>query len=448
MRIGFARQWSTILALVLIALVLDWSRAAAQPRGDSGLPTGPGNPLADLQRQLDALSQRVAGLEGALTSPAAVTVDCAAGQTIAAALETVGTPLTVTVVGTCNEHVTVGRNDVTLVAGAPGAAVHGPLPTANTLTVTGDRVTIDGLTVTGGRNGITVAGGARVALRHCSVSAGRNGIAFFQGASGTVDACTLTGNGRDGISVEAASATVLRSTISANARMGVTITNGGAARLGVDNTNQLPGVPNTIANNGASGLFVTIGAQAFIGGTLISGNGTDAASSIRDGVHVFQARADLVGGNTIEDNAANGVLVVSGTVLVGDSVFGVPSGILNTITGNGTQVPNSHGVNGFLNATLDIRGAAISSNTGHGVALGLQSSARITGTTIVSNTGNGVALSNGSGLVLGGLGFANPLVQANGSGFAVGCPPAASETSVTGMLAAGSQPIGANCTGF
>ncbi len=86
-----------------------------------------------------------------------VVVDCAAGETIAKAL-TLGDerkPLLVRIVGTCSEHVLIDRNDVTLAAGASGATVSGPDPATDVIKVTASRVTIDGITVTGGRNGIT-----------------------------------------------------------------------------------------------------------------------------------------------------------------------------------------------------------------------------------------------------------------------------------------------------
>lgn len=51
--------------LVLVAGVLATGAVgvlAQQPRGNSGLPSGQGNPLASLQQQIDALAQQVAGL--------------------------------------------------------------------------------------------------------------------------------------------------------------------------------------------------------------------------------------------------------------------------------------------------------------------------------------------------------------------------------------------------
>src|SRR5262247_1423870 len=70
-----------------------------------------------------------------------VNVDCGAGDTIAKAL-TKGDDrksLTILITGICNENVVINRSDVKLAAAA----------TVDTIRVTGNRVTIDGLTVTG-----------------------------------------------------------------------------------------------------------------------------------------------------------------------------------------------------------------------------------------------------------------------------------------------------------
>src|SRR5882672_8031697 len=59
------RRKGTILATVLcaaLAAVTVNPMAFAQNRGASGLPPGPGNPMASLQQQIDALTQQMAAL--------------------------------------------------------------------------------------------------------------------------------------------------------------------------------------------------------------------------------------------------------------------------------------------------------------------------------------------------------------------------------------------------
>lgn len=55
------RHWYLVLVAGVLATGAVGVRAQ-QPRGNSGLPDGPGNPLASLQQQIDALAQQVANL--------------------------------------------------------------------------------------------------------------------------------------------------------------------------------------------------------------------------------------------------------------------------------------------------------------------------------------------------------------------------------------------------
>ena len=64
---------------------------------------------SDLQQQFDALNQFIA--------PKAIRVDCAAGDTVTGALDSVAdspAPVTITIVGVCTETVLINRDDVTL----------------------------------------------------------------------------------------------------------------------------------------------------------------------------------------------------------------------------------------------------------------------------------------------------------------------------------------------
>ena len=87
-----------------------------------------------------------------------VNVNCGvAGQTIANALkrQVIGGGLLVKISGTCNEHVDIFRDDVTLQGVGTAPTIHGPTTTDATIGIDGaKRVTITALTVTGGRDGI------------------------------------------------------------------------------------------------------------------------------------------------------------------------------------------------------------------------------------------------------------------------------------------------------
>ncbi len=379
-----------------------------------------------------------------------VNVDCAAGETIAKAL-TLGDerkPMLVVVKGTCNESVSIERSDVT-VQGDPvvGGGVSGPDPDVDTILVTGGRVTVDGLTVTGGRNGIHASGAAGLNIRNTTIQlSGRNGIRFTSGASGMVDGCTIQLNPHDGVAVEAAQATVVNSFVSQNARFGVLVSNGGSARLGIDNLNAAAG--NTIGQNGSNGVNVSLGSSAFIAMSQIAGNGTSPPLN-GTGVSVVNATADIIGGNTISGNAGQGVLALSASVQIGDPGFGLPS--VNTISGNGGA--NQGGVFGFVGSSLIIRNAVISGNKGFGLGLSLKSNGEIFSSTIQNNVpvagsaGDGIRLIFGSGLFISPP---NTVVSGN-AGFGLQCTDGESSVINTGFLALSGNVLGGvsgSCTGF
>ncbi|HEV8144615.1 MAG TPA: right-handed parallel beta-helix repeat-containing protein [Methylomirabilota bacterium] len=372
------------------------------------------------------------------------TVRCDKGKTIGDALDAHQGPVTLKIVGVCDEHVVVNRNDVSLIAGAPGAGIDGPDRNTNTLQVTGDRFVLDGLTVTGGRNAIVVSGGGRATLSNCTARGtgtgiiGGIGIIFFQGANGTVDHCTVSGNAADGLLLDAAIATIVNSTFSGNGRAGILVFHGSTARIGM--TNGFTVAPNTISGNGSAGIHVTLNSLALIVGNTITGNGTNPAGPFgRSGITVFMSRADLPGGNTITNNFGQGVLVGgASTVVIGDPGFGFPT--RNTIRGNSTA-GTSQGISVALNSTLGLRDALVEANNGAGVALTARSIVNVVSSTITGNTANGIQLSQGSAAI-----FQPNLPISSLSGNAgtdLKCLDG--ESSFTGPIAAGAT---IDCTGF
>ena len=358
-----------------------------------------------LQSQIDQLRSSIGGGGGS------VTVDCSTGGSVSAALAAGASQITVR--GTCTESVEVNRDGVTLL-GEQGATIRGPDLDVNTINVTGNRVTIDGLTVTGGRNGITGLGAANLALRNCSVRfTGRTGIAFSTGASGTVDGCTVDSNPRDGIVVDGAQATITNSTVTNN-RNGVAVVNGGTSRIGL--TDRLAPAGNTIGQNGANGVTVNAGSTATIAMNTITGNGTNPSLPGRAGIGLFlSATADIAGGNTISGNAGPGVAMsVGSTAVIGDTSFGFTT--LNTISGNGTATAGG-GVSAFLSASLVVRDAVIEGNTGPGIIFSTRSQGQMFSTAIRNNTGDGIRFVLGSAL----LPLAPASIVSGNSGFGVQC---------------------------
>ena len=330
-----------------------------------------------------------------------VSVRCGKGKTINDVLAERRGPLTIEVVGTCFEPVTVASNDVTLKAGTPGSGIQGTDSTVDTLTVTADRFVLNGLHVTGGRNAIVVTG-SQAQLRNCRVAsavgagiAAGIGILFFQGASGTVDTCEVTGNGADGMMIDGALAVITNSRFTANGRNGVFVFGGSTARIGL--TNSFAVAPNVISDNRGNGLHITQNSMALVYGNTISGNGVNPASPVgRFGVILFQSRADLIGSNTITGNFGTGVALFSSTAFIGDPGFGLA--FTNTIRGNSTAAPTA-GVSAGIASSVVIRAATIDANNGAGVALSERSTAVLFSANVTNNTANGVQLIQGSGVV-------------------------------------------------
>ncbi len=381
-----------------------------------------------------------------------VAVDCSAGETIAKAL-TLGDerkPLLVQISGTCSEHLLIDRNDVTLAAGIPGATVSGPDPAIDVIKVTASRVAIEGLTVTGGRNGITANGASGFTVRNALVqNTGRNGITYAHGASGVVDGCWVVDNARDGVAIDSASGTVINSQVNQNGRMGVGVFNGGSARIGIDNFNV--GAGNTISANFSNGIHIVFGSSALIAMNQITGNGTsDAPGNLRNGINLASASADIIGGNTISGHTGGtGVNLVRSTAIFGDALFDITT--VNTISGNGSPASQG-GIFAFNGSSVTVRDAIITNNVGAGLFLSFRSQAQISGNTIQNNVPPG---GDGIRVVLGSALFPtapNGVVSGN-AGFGLLC---ANPESSVANFPAGIAPLGltngladvVGCTGF
>ena len=329
-----------------------------------------------------------------------VTVRCGKGKTIADVLGEHHGPLIIQIVGTCQENVIVQRNDVTLAAGAPGAAIQATDPTVDTLTITADRFVLDGLSVTGGRNGITVAGG-QAQLRKCTTRGagsgivGGIGILFSQGASGSVDQCDSSGNPADGIFLDGAVVTITNSKFTGNKRNGVFVFGGSTARIGLSSV-FAPG-PNTISDNAANGIHVSLNSMVLIHGNTVTGNGTNAGSPLgRFGILLFHSRADLPGGNTISANFGPGIVVTGSSAVIGDPGFGLPS--VNVISGNSTAGA-AQGIAIALGSAVVLRNATVDKNNGTGVAVSGRSTLSVFSGTLTNHSGNGLQVSQGSAVL-------------------------------------------------
>jgi len=306
------------------------------------------------------------------------TVNCSRGQTITKGLELgdARKPLVLIIRGTCNENIRITRDRVTLQGDPPRVAtVQAANPNAHSITITATWVRIDGLTVTGGLNGIWTTGVSHLTVTNSVIqNAAQNGI-ILNNSYGRLVGNTIQNNGSEGLMLQAAQAAVINSEITMNAGSGI--------RLNGNSTLDVSG--GTISANGASGIY-SQRSDANIRGTTITGNGTDLTliENFRRGVSGLQSTLEIRNSN-ITSNTGRGIAAELGSTLdVGST----------TVTGNGHE-----GVLIYGGSSGHLTGGTFSGNTLDGVSVGVHSTAQIVdGAMIMNNARNGITLFAGSKL--------------------------------------------------
>lgn len=344
-------------------------------------------------------------------------VDCTRGQTITKALELGDErkPLVLTVRGTCNENITISRDDVTLQGDpASGAIIKAQNSAAVTITVRGTRVIISRLTVMGGGNGIFVLGVPAFTVTNSVIQhSARDGI-YVVSSYARILGNTIQYSGGHAISLWMANARVERNQISLNKSAGVHIERKSAVSTG----------GNTINSNGSNGIELYGGSWGGITGDTITANGTNLGDR-GNGVFVSFSSADVNNGNIITNNREAGVAADASGVSVA----------YNSITGNGG------GVSGYLGSILAVTENAISNNKSAGVVLSTNSTGQLSGGTIQSNLADGILLALGSKVQLVG-----PTINSTGNaGYGIECKDG--ESSVTDLVLLNGT-VSPNCTGY
>jgi len=313
-----------------------------------------------------------------------VTVDCSRGQTIAHALRQGDSrkPLVVVIRGTCNEHVSITRDDVTLRGDlTTEPTVNGPDAERDTILISKDTVNIEDLTVMGGFNGIRlqgpfVAGVRRVLVRNTA----NNGILVRAGDMELLDT-TVENAGASGLVLgRAASIRVVNSHFRYSHFMGIYAQNNSTLTIN----------GGTVSDNEGQGINVDYGSDGTINNVEIFNNAT--------GIEASTSHASVGGGNNIHHNREHGVLAQAGAVLGVDN---------NTIQHNGQD-----GVVGYLGTTVVMHGNEITDNGGTGVSCRSNCTLQIGGARITRNSDHGVVIQLGSTLILEA-----PVTDATGNGW-------------------------------
>jgi Right handed beta helix region len=296
-------------------------------------------------------------LTGAL--PQRVRVDCDRGQTLARALERFDrAPLRIELRGTCEERVTIARDDVEIVGMGESPTVRGSL---------------------------TLQGVSRVALRSFTVRDTEgpdpvadtgDGIKVYQSQSVQLERLTVQDTGRRGFSIEQSSVDLVNLTTRRNGGNGLTAITSNLNFVGV----------NTFSDSQISGLLIGFGSTAFArtgARIVVSGNILGGFSLQNNSTMVLSNLSELVA----DSNPSNGIAVVNNSAMIlgeggitaRNNVRGMVLGELSNLTGSvNSQAP-----------------LVIENNSGGGLVIFAGSSAQLgTGTRITGNGGTGLFISN------------------------------------------------------
>jgi len=342
-------RFGSMLAVgVLVAAAFSFVQAAPPPEQNGGLQ----DRVTALEAAVSSLTQQIA----ALSLPASIDVNCGGGTTIQSALLSVQNhpaAVRINVFGVCTENVRVPRNNVQIRAGAPGAGITAANPAQPVIRTEpfglGIRLlSLSGLTLSGGTNGVLADFGAQVQMGNCVVK--NNSFAGIQIARQSIvrlENTVVELNGSGVSATTGALAVINGGAVQNNSGDGVVLTDatgeiGGSAvvasngRYGISPSHHAVLSLNdaTVTANTITGVFVTGGSLVSLGaGATITGNmGSGISLMDTSLVHKHRALADI----HITNNGSWGVVCslppavaqIIGFTLTGD-ISGNASGNIN-----------------------------------------------------------------------------------------------------------------------
>ena len=383
--------------LMMVASLLVSGQAMAQPQ----LPTfQPGDVLraGDLNRIVEQVKKNMPA-SGGDGGGATHTVDCSSG-TIAAAMSQAQPGDTIMISGTCNETVVVDKDGIALDGGG-SAVIDGSGVDASAIAVIGHQnVTIKGLTVQNGLNGIYIAQGAAAWLENVTAQGSRSQSGYESGS---------------GIVVNDSSSVLLTGTIVANdnAWNGIVVYNGSSAN-GVGEASAIEGtrLPRTSiqANGNGEGIGI-YGGSNFTAWTGVAVTATDNTYS---GLSLSRTSTAFFYSSTavFNDNGGSGVAVFEGsTATLSNGTISGNRGYAGlwitrgaTVVASNLTVENNvhRGIGVYRSSFLDLYDSLV---TGGHDRYGIQvftSRAMLQGVTSTDNAGDGIAVSSGSHVNLSG----------------------------------------------
>ncbi len=255
----------------------------------------------------------------ALANAATVSVDCDAGNTIQAALANVKPGDTVLASGTCNEQVSFAPELVRITLdGQKKTTIQHPgkgAPSPHTVFIRGKDITVKGITVVGGLDGIHLAGPASAELDGNVVNkAARAGIHIDKGSIARILNNTVQESGAYGIDITGVSLAYIGVRIPRIPALSPNIIrNNGGAGINIERSSTAWIVGNTITNNKGSGIIVHRNSQADVMGNTINANGGDAiTASFNAGVNLRSEPRKDGPNQTAQANSGTGIKCMVG----------------------------------------------------------------------------------------------------------------------------------------
>ena len=240
-------------------------------------------------------------------------VDCNKGQSIQSALDkgqSNAEPLVIEVRGTCDESITISRDDVTLLGVDENAGISSTTDISVSIEG-GQRIRIEDLTLSGSDIPLSVDS-AYVTLVDVTIEdSNDNGIDAVDGSNINIEDSRIRNNGLDGIIIEKGGTLDLYNTVvNGNGRTGVSLSKNSSS---VITNSEISG------NLTGPGVSITENSTAKIEGTtVISGNGTNGINVLMHSV------ASAFSPTEISGNGQNGLFLAhdSGSVIIGPVTIG------------------------------------------------------------------------------------------------------------------------------
>lgn len=334
-------------------------------------------------------------------------VDCGEGMTVANVLDRAPPvrPLVITVVGVCEEAIEIDRDDVTIQGENPGDGFQAPTQDSRIIYLNAaHRVTLNQLTLTGGRIGI-VAFAANFYATDISINS-TNGFGVLLAANSSSNFDNLyIDDAHDGISSRnGAIARVIGGVISNSQRNGVEASRGGQIYL-------LPGA--VIRDSGVHGVQVSNNGSVRIEGAVVTKSGAAGVFAYVGGSVTIYGRESI-----ISENQGAGIEVKSGHAELDESqVFGNLGDGVFVFNGGAVTIQNQ---------------AVIKNNAGSGVVvMGGSSAAFHREARIEENAVDGIKLRDTSVAIFEAPGAGTNVITNNG-GFGIICDPYPSVAQITG----------------